>query len=213
MISGLRPSPPASVAAGGIVASLNADPVMVARPGIGAVTLLPKASVASVAPAVALHAPVVSDVPKDEMAGGVAPGGSCGGSIPVIGFALLASTVTLSAAPATPVVGHVMIVPMAPPEVVAGVPGMDWMAPNGLGGLAPTVGIVPGAAGGDVMGMAGDDMLPGDVVRIAAALSADVDAICAKVELPPNKTMAAAVTKIRLRIGALLRLTRQNSYR
>jgi poly(3-hydroxybutyrate) depolymerase len=57
MICGLRLSPPASVAADGIVASLNAGPVMVARPGIGAiVTLLPKASVASVALAAALQA-------------------------------------------------------------------------------------------------------------------------------------------------------------
>ena len=48
MICGLRLSPPASVDADGIVASLNAGAVMVARPGIGAiVTLVPKASVKS----------------------------------------------------------------------------------------------------------------------------------------------------------------------
>jgi hypothetical protein len=197
MISGLRPSPPASVAADGIVASLNAGPVMVARPGIGvAVTLLPEASVASVALAAALHAPVMTDVPKEEMAGSVAPGGSCGDSIPVVPTALLASTVLLGTAAAIPVVGHVMIVPMVLPEIVAGVTGMNWMAPNGLGGLAPTVGIVvPGTAAGDITGMAGD------VVRSASPLGADVDPTCAKVELLPNQTMTAAVMKTKLRIG------------
>jgi hypothetical protein len=193
MISGLRPAALASVAADGIVASLNAGPVMVARPGIGIVTLLPKASVASVVLAAELHAPVMTDVPNEEMVGGVAPGGSCGGSIPVVGSALLASTVPLGTAAAIPVVGHVMIVPMAPPEIVAGVPGMGWMAPNGLAGLAPTVGIVPGTAAGDI-------------VCIAGALGADVDPTCAKVELQANKTMAAAVMKTKLRIGAFLRL-------
>jgi hypothetical protein len=194
------------------VASLNAGPVMVARPGIGAVvTLLPEASMAAMVLAAALHAPVVSDEPKEEMAGGVAPEGICGGSIPVIGSALLAPTVPPGAAAAIPVVvAHVMIVPMAPPETVAGVPGMNWMAPNGFAGLAPTLGIVPGTAAGDVMGMVRDVMgVPGDVVRIVGAIGADVDPICAKVGLQPNKTVAAAVTKIRLRIDAFLRLTRQ----
>jgi hypothetical protein len=198
MTNGLRPCPLASVAEDGIVASLNAAPVMVARPGIGAVvTLLPKASVTSVALAAALHAPVVTDVPKEEMAGAVAPGGSCGASIPVIGAALLAPTVPPGAAAAIPVVvAHVVIVPMAPPEIVAGVPGMAWMAPNGLSGLGPTVGIVHSTADGDFMDMAGD------VVRIAGVFGADVNPTCAKVELQPNKTMAAAVTKTTVRMSA-----------
>jgi hypothetical protein len=178
MICGLRLSPPASVAADGIVASLNAGAVMVARPGIGAiVTLLPKASVASVVLAAALQAPVVTDVPKEEIAGAVAPGGRCGASIPVVGSALLGSTVVLGAAAAIPVVGHVMIVPMAPPEIVAGVPGMNWIEPRGL---APGVGMVPGTL--DVV----------DVVVLTC---------CASVELQPNKTMAA-VMRTKLRIGA-----------
>jgi hypothetical protein len=105
------------------------------------------------------------------------------------------------------VIAHVVIVPMAPPKILAGVPGMTWMAPNGLGGLAPTVGIVPGTAAGDVMDMAGD------VVRIASVLGADVNATCAKVERQPNKTMAAAVTKTMVRMSSFLSLTRQNGYR
>jgi hypothetical protein len=77
MICGLRLSPPASVDADGIVASLNAGPVMVARPGIGAiVTLLPKASVASVVLAAALQAPVVTDVPKEVIRARAQPPGT-----------------------------------------------------------------------------------------------------------------------------------------
>jgi hypothetical protein len=199
MICGLRLSPPASVAADGIVASLNAGAVMVARPGIGAiVTLLPKASVASVALAAALQAPVVTDVPKEEIAGAVAPGGSCGASIPVVGSALLGLTVVLGAAAAIPVVGHVMIVPMAPPEIVAGVPGMNWIAPSGL---APGVGMVPGTL--DVVGAASDVVaVVGDVMPDAGALRVNVVlTCCASVELQPNKTMAA-VMRTKLRIGA-----------
>ena len=71
---GLRPAPPASVAADGIVASLNDGPVMVARPGIGEATLLPEASLASSAAAAGSQAPVMIDVPKEEVAYGVAPG-------------------------------------------------------------------------------------------------------------------------------------------
>jgi len=191
MICGLRLSPPASVAADGIVASLNAGAVMVARPGIGAVTLLPKASAASVVLAAALQAPVVTDVPKEEIAGAVAPGGSCGASMPVVGSALLASTVVLGAAAAIPVVGHVMIVPMAPPAIVAGVPGMNWIAPSGL---APGVGIVPGTL--DVVGVVGDVMPGAGALRVDVVLTC-----CASVELQPNKTMAA-VMRTKLRIGA-----------
>jgi hypothetical protein len=205
-ISGLRLSPPASVAADGIVASLNAGPVMVARPGIGAiVTLLPKASVASVAIDAALQAPVVTDVPKEGIAGAVAPGGSCGASIPVVGSALLALTVVLGAAGAMPVVGHVMMVPMAPPEIVAGVPGMNWITPSGL---PPGVGMVPGTLG--VVGAASDVVrvadnvvaVVGDAMPDAGALRVDVVlTCCASVELQPNKTMAA-VMRTKLRIGA-----------
>ena len=44
MICGLWPDPPASVAADGIVASLNVGPVIVASPGIGATAVLLKNS-------------------------------------------------------------------------------------------------------------------------------------------------------------------------
>jgi hypothetical protein len=116
-ISGLRPAPPASRAVDGIVASLNAGPVIIARPGIAEATLLPEASVASRAAAIGLQAPVMIDVPKEEMAGGVAPGGSCGDSVPVAPTALLASRVVLGIAAAIPVVGQIMIVPMVLPGI------------------------------------------------------------------------------------------------
>src|SRR5262245_14151113 len=102
MISGLRPAPPASVAADGIVASPYAGPVMVARPGIGEATLSPEASVASRAAAVGLQMPVITHVPKERMADGVPPGGSCGDSVPIAPTALLASRVVLGIAAAIP---------------------------------------------------------------------------------------------------------------
>jgi hypothetical protein len=111
-ISGLSPAAPASVAADGSVASLNAGPVMLARPGIGEATLLPEASVASSAAAAGSQAAVVVDVPNEETADDVAPGGSWGDSVPVAPIALLASNVVLGIGAAIPVVGHAMIVPM-----------------------------------------------------------------------------------------------------
>jgi hypothetical protein len=90
---------------------------MVARPGIGEATLMPEASVASSAAAVGLQLPVMIDVPKDEMAGGVAPGGGCGDSIPVVPTALLASRVVLGLAAAIPVVGHIIMVPTVLPGI------------------------------------------------------------------------------------------------
>ena len=124
-ISGLRPAPPASVAADGIVASLNDGPVMVARPGIGEATLLPEASLASSAAAAGSQAPVMIDVPKEEVADGVAPGGICGDSIPVAPTALLASRVVLGIAAAIPIVGHVTIVPIVLPGIAPKTPRLS----------------------------------------------------------------------------------------
>jgi hypothetical protein len=133
--------------------------------------------------------PLMTDVPKEEVASGVAPGRGCGDSIPVVPTALLASNVVLGAAVAIPAVGHVVIVPTALPEVGPKAPRLSWVEPRAVPALAPTVGIVPGTAAGDVM-------------RIAGALRADVDLTCwAKAELQPNKSMAAAM-RAKLRIGA-----------
>jgi hypothetical protein len=63
------------------------------------------------------------EVPKIEMADGVAPGGSCGDSVPIAPTALLASRVVLGIAPAIPVVGQIMIVPMV-------LPGIEPKAPR-----------------------------------------------------------------------------------
>jgi len=95
--------------------------VIVARPGIGAETLLPNASV-EVTADVGLQTPVIIEVPKGEAAGSVAPGAGCGGSIAVGPTALLASNVVLGVAAAIPVVGHVVIVPIVPPEAGAKAP-------------------------------------------------------------------------------------------
>jgi hypothetical protein len=182
------------VAADGIVASLNAGPVIVATPGIDEVTpVVPKASVASRALVAGLQVPVMIDAPKEEVPGTVAPGRSCGGAIPVIPTAVLASTVMLGTA-AVPVGGHVVIVPMVLPGLGPKPPRLGWIAPKGLARPAPAVGIVPGAAAGDVVDMAGD------VVRIAGEVRVVVDGTCAKAELQPNNTMAAII-RTKPRIG------------
>ena len=124
-ISGLRPGPPASMAAGEIVASLNAGPVMVARPGIGEATPLREASVASKVAVAGLQAAVMIEVPKVEMADGVTPGGSCGDSVPVAPTALLASRLVLGVAAAIPDIGQIMIVPMALPGIGPSAPRLS----------------------------------------------------------------------------------------
>lgn len=65
MICGLWPEPPASVAADGIVASLNVGPVIVASPGIGATAVLLKNSEVFCVIVAGLQAPVMIDVPKE----------------------------------------------------------------------------------------------------------------------------------------------------
>jgi hypothetical protein len=65
------------------------------------------------------------DVPKEEMADGVAPGGSCGDNVPIAPTALLASRVVLGTAAAIPVVGHVVIVPMLLPGIEPGAPRLN----------------------------------------------------------------------------------------
>jgi hypothetical protein len=187
MICGLSPDPPASVAAVGIVASLNVGPVIVARPGIGTTAVLLKNSAMFWVIVAGLQAPVVIDVPKEEL-GTVAPGRAGVDMAPVIATALLASIMALGAA----ALEHVVIDPAAPAEIAAAVPGTSWIAPSGL---APGVGIVPGTLTGGAVGPAADDVVPD-----AGALRVDVDLCCANVEPQPNRT-SAAVMKIKLRIG------------
>jgi len=99
--------------------------VIVARPGIGAETLLPNASVEVTAADVGLQTPVIIEVPKGEAPGSVAPGEGCGGSIAVGPTALLASKVVLGVAAAIPVAGHVVIAPIVPPDVGAKAPRLS----------------------------------------------------------------------------------------
>jgi hypothetical protein len=98
---------------------------MLARPGIGEATLLPEASVASSAAAAGSQAAVVVDVPNEDIADDVAPGGSCGDSVPVTPNALLASSILLGVGAAIPVVGHAMIVPIVLPGTGPRVPKLS----------------------------------------------------------------------------------------
>ena len=174
------------MAADGIVASLNAGPVMEANPGIGEATLLPEASVASRAAAVALQPPVMTDVPNEEAADGLAPGGSCGDSIPVDPTALLASSVVLGIAAPMPVVEHVVIVPMGLPEFGPKTPRLNCIAPSGVAAVPAISGIAL-------------RVLIGNVIFIADALRGAVDPTCAKLELALNNT-TVAIPEIKLRI-------------
>jgi hypothetical protein len=103
---------------------------------------------------------------------------------------------------ATLVVAHVVTVPIAPLEITAGVPAMDWIAPSAVPGPAPATGIVPGTAASN--GMRGDGM------RTVGALP--VGLLCAKVEVLPNKAKAVAM-RASLRIGTSCVLTHKNRYR
>jgi hypothetical protein len=200
IISGLRPDAPASVAADGMVASLYDPKVMVARPGIGATSVLLKNSVRFCALAAGLHMPFAIDGAKERLAGTVAPGRTGVASAPLIATALLASMMPLDAVTPDPAAAHVVTAPIAPGAIEADVPAPDWIAPSGLPGLAPSNGIVPSAG-------AGLDMVVGNVVivvddMVPGALRIRAEPTCwAKLESQPNMTMAA-VKRIRLRIGA-----------
>jgi hypothetical protein len=157
---------------------------MVANPGIGEATLLPEDSVASRAAAVGLQPPVMTDVPNEETADGLAPGGSCGGSIPVAPTELLASSVVLGTA--MPVVEHVVIVPMGLPEFGPKTPRLNCIAPSGVATVAPIGGITL-------------RVLIGNVIFIADALRGAVDPTCAKLELVLNNIIVA-IMRVKLRI-------------
>jgi hypothetical protein len=159
---------------------------MEASPGIGEATLLPEASVASSAAAVALQPPVMTDVPNEETADGLPPGGSCGDSIPIAPTALLASSVVLGIAAAMPIVEHVVIVPMGLPEFGPKTPRLNCIAPSGVAAVATIGGIAL-------------RVLIGNVIFIADALRGAGDPTCAKLELALNNTMVA-VTEIKPRI-------------
>ena len=107
------------------MASLKAGPVMVARPGIGEVTSMPEDSAATAPAAAGSQTAVMLDVPNEETADDVAPGGSWGDNVPVTPIALLASNVVLGIGAAIPVVGHAMIVPIVLPGTGPRVPKLD----------------------------------------------------------------------------------------
>jgi hypothetical protein len=71
----------------------------------------------------------------------------------VIGVVVMVVVMVVVALLVIPTVGHIAIAPRDVPGIGPKVPGLNSMAPNGLP-AAPTVGIVPGTAVGDVMGVA-----------------------------------------------------------
>ena len=98
-IRGLKPAPPASVTSSGNAPSLNADPVIVPGLGGGAALLNPGAIVG----VDGLQVPASADVPNGAIA-----------DVPVV---VPGKPPTLESVVefATPVIGHVVMLPRAPP--------------------------------------------------------------------------------------------------
>jgi hypothetical protein len=96
-IRGLKPAPPASVTSSGSAPSLNADPVIV--PGLGSGTaLLNPAAIVGVD---GLQVPASADVPN--------------GAIADVAVVVASKPPTPTLEFAIPVIGHVVMLPRAPP--------------------------------------------------------------------------------------------------
>jgi hypothetical protein len=198
VMSGLRPAPLVSVMPGGVVPSVNTDPVTVLEPGsVGSILLIEE--VAAGAIVVGLQMPDMSDVPNEDVTGSGATEGVDEETNPGVIVALLEPTMVVVgvfvmmvvAVPVAdlviPVVGHIVIAPRDVPGIGPKVPRLSCTAPNRLP-VAPTVGIVPGTDVGDVMGVAVDD-----VVGVAGARRVVVDPTWATAVPPPIKTTANIV--------------------
>lgn len=112
MISVLRPAPPISVASVGIVASPNAEALIVSGSGGVAVELMPEAAaLASMAPDVGLHAPDVTEMPNAEMTGGdaVETGEGIADAPVMVVARVVAAALVLT------MLGHTVIAPSATP--------------------------------------------------------------------------------------------------
>jgi hypothetical protein len=184
-ISGLVPVPPTMVMSGGVIASPSIDPVIVLGSGSPKAALLSE-ELALVTVPVGLHVPDRIDVPKGEVIGKDALEGGDEDDNPDIPVALLASTAVFAAELMIPVVGHSVIVPRVVPGIGPKFPRLSWMAPRLP--LA-TVGIVPGTAIGDLMGVAS--------ARLAGARLIIIGPTWATAAAVPDKSMANIVTSKR----------------
>jgi hypothetical protein len=167
VISGLRPAPLTSVVLSGVEPSVNTGPVIVLDPGsVDAVSLTEE--VATGAAGVGLQKPDMFDVPNEDVTGSGATEENGTDVNPVVTVVPLESTIVvvmvvvavLVAELVIPIVGHIVIAPRDVPGIGPKVPRLNCTAPNGLPAV-PTVGIVPGTAVGDVMGVAVDDVVRG----------------------------------------------------
>jgi hypothetical protein len=192
-ISGLRPG---AVAPDGTVASLKSDMGTVLELGSIEAALLPeemgkveaallpeelgKVEAALLPMKLGLHVPDVIDAPNGEMTGGDATKGGDNVGEPGVPTAALVLTVVLVARLVIAVVGHIVIAPRELPGIGPRFPKLSWMAPNGIP-VTPGVGIVPGAATGEV------------VVGVAGARRLFAELTWATAVPQPNKTTANIV--------------------
>jgi hypothetical protein len=174
------------VLSGADIASPSVDPVIVLGSGSPKAALLSK-ELALVTVPVGLHVPDRIDVPNGEVIGNDALEGGDEDDNPDIPVAMLASTAVLAAELMIPVVGHSVIVPRVVPGIGPKFPRLSWMAPNGL--PLASVGIVPGTAIGDLIGMVG--------ARFVGARLVFVGPTWATAAAVPEKSMANIVTSKR----------------
>ena len=135
-ICGLWPSPPASVAVGGIVESVYVGSAMVERPGIVTTTLLPKSSMMALVLAVGSQVPLMVDPPKGGAAGSVVPGRIGGGRVPSNGSEVVALK-SVFGVPVAPGVVHDVIDPILPPVIPPIAPVL--IVPSAIPGRVLTV--------------------------------------------------------------------------
>jgi hypothetical protein len=199
VISGLRPAPLTSMLLAGIVPSVNSASVIVLDPGsIESVLLMEELATGAVG---AGQKPDTADVPNEDVIGNgpteitgedVDPGSAVVLLDPttvVVGVLVMMGVETLVVELVIPFVGHSVIAPRDVPGIGPRFPKMSWMAPNELA-VAPTVGIVPGGAVGDDIGMTVDE-----VVGLADARRVVADPTCATADPQPTKTTADIVSK------------------
>jgi hypothetical protein len=186
-IIGLRPAAPTSLMEGEIALSPSIDPLTAVGSGNGEAIVEPVPAFKALSVATGVHAPDMTDVPNGDVAGGVVPSGEGTGGIAPMPIALLKPAPELKsvpvapeAAPATPVVGHATIVPMALPCGELKLPILSWIVPNWFP-VVPTVATDP-------------DIPIGEVIRIVVdVLDVGMDVTCAEDAPQPNKAMAAVV--------------------
>jgi hypothetical protein len=191
VMSGLRPTVLTSMVLDGVVPSVSTGSVTVLDPG-SVESMLLTDEVATDAVGAGLQNPDTLSIPNVDKTGSGAMEGDVDAN-PGVAVVLLEARAVVVGVVVTmgvrvvvvemviPVVGHTVIAPRDVPGIGPKVPGLSSTAPNGHP-VAPIVGMVPGTAVDEVVGLAG-------------APRAVADPTCATADPPPTKTTADIVSK------------------